>query len=106
VRRVSPLPNRAFDKSRSPAKTSASFARWCAPWTFAQKLACWPAQRYEMPIPVAGIVQVVKSSETSAHVITATSSCRGPVSINDSTKGVGNLARATAPLTGMLRWQA
>jgi hypothetical protein len=53
-----------------------------------------------------GIVQVVKSSESSVHVIPATSSRRCRVSIHDSTKGVSNLARATDPLTGMLRWQA
>jgi hypothetical protein len=56
---------------------------------------------------VVGIVQVVKSSESSAHVIPATSSRRGPVSINRGgwgTKEVGSLARAVAPLTGMLSW--
>jgi hypothetical protein len=36
-------------------------------------------------VRVAGIVQVAKSSESSAHVIPATSSRRWPVSINSRT---------------------
>jgi hypothetical protein len=82
---------------RSPGKTSASFARWCAPGTspgLSDGRACRSSRagwlngtRCGVPflVRVAGIVQVAKSSESSAHVIPATSSRRWPVSINRRT---------------------
>ena len=95
--------NFAFDHPlngvpRSPGKTSASSARWCAPWTspgLSDGRACRSSRagwlngtRCGIPflVRVAGIVQVAKSSESSAHVIPATSSRRWPVSINRRTK--------------------
>jgi hypothetical protein len=106
----------AFDQPlkgvpRSPGKTSANFARRSCSvrWTLSpsdrrlwrSSRAGWlSGTRCGIPflVRVAGIVQVAKSSESSAHVIPATSSRRWPVRSPIIMKSLSIAVHRVAPL--------